>query len=155
MLLCGFSLGRRTAFISTGQPHRSQRSCSAESRAPHSVQISIYFEAPLLTRSLKSFEGLKIGTFLASIRSDSPVAGLRTFRAGRSWIRNEPNPRSSMDSPRAKASSMVSQNPTNTALVSSLVKPVLSEIASISFALVTIKCALLTNAKTFIVFGMV
>src|SRR5258707_5508594 len=64
--------------------------------------------APSLTRSRKSFPGLKCGTYLPDNATASPVFGLRPWRGGRKCSEKLPKPRISMRSPCESASLMIS-----------------------------------------------
>src|SRR5689334_11790804 len=61
----------------------------------------------LLISSFSSLPGLKYGTFFGGTSTLSPVFGLRPFRGSRLRRRKLPNPRSSIFSPRCKASMML------------------------------------------------
>src|SRR5688572_10474848 len=58
-------------------------------------------------RSFSSLPGLKYGTFLGGTSTLSPVFGFRPFRGSRLRRRKLPNPRSSIFSPRCRASMML------------------------------------------------
>src|SRR5262249_20571892 len=60
-----------------------------------------------LIRSLSSFPGLKYGTRFGGTSTLSPVFGLRPLRDSRWRSRKLPNPRSSIFSPRWRASMML------------------------------------------------
>ena len=57
--------------------------------------------------SRSSLPGLKCGTRLAGTTTPAPVLGLRPVRLSRLRMRKEPNPLSSILSPRCRASMMV------------------------------------------------
>src|SRR5689334_21358665 len=61
----------------------------------------------LLISSFSSLPGLKYGTFFGGTSTLSPVFGLRPFRGSRLRRRKLPKPRSSIFSPRCKASMML------------------------------------------------
>src|SRR3954466_8972030 len=60
-----------------------------------------------LISSLSSLPGLKYGTFFGGTSTLSPVFGLRPLRGSRRRRRKLPNPRSSIFSPRCRASMML------------------------------------------------
>src|ERR1051326_773715 len=60
-----------------------------------------------LMSSFSSFPGLKYGTFFGGTSTLSPVFGLRPLRGSRLRRRKLPNPRSSIFSPRCRASMML------------------------------------------------
>src|SRR5882724_2628509 len=81
---------------------------TAEVLQRHARQSRMGRSAPSLTRSRKSFPGLKCGTYLPDNATASPVFGLRPWRGGRKCSEKLPKPRISMRSPCESASLMIS-----------------------------------------------
>src|ERR1700730_11920425 len=86
--------------------------------------------------SLSSFPGLKYGTFFGGTSTLSPVLGFRPFRGSRLRRRKLPNPRSSIFSPRCKASMMLLKTVSTMTSECFLVRSETRETSSTSSALV-------------------
>src|SRR6185437_7359144 len=72
-------------------------------------QSRMGLSAPSLTRSLRSFPGLKCGTYFPDKATASPVLGLRPCRGGLKCRQKLPNPRISIRSPVDRESLMISR----------------------------------------------
>src|SRR5437867_942139 len=90
----------------------------------------------LLISSFSSLPGLKYGTFFGGTSTLSPVFGLRPFRGSRLRSRKLPNPRSSIFSPRCRASMMLLKTVSTMTSECFFVKSDTRETSSTSSALV-------------------
>src|SRR5690606_27720850 len=125
-LQCALPRGRRTR--QTGAPEESPGSRAIDGAAASA--------SPRLIRSFSSLPGLKYGTCLGGTSTLSPVLGLRPLRDSRRRRRKLPNPRSSIFSPRCRASTMLWNTASTMTSECFLVRSDTLETSSTSSALV-------------------
>jgi integration host factor subunit beta len=98
--------------------------------------------ASRLMSSFSSLPGLKYGTFFGGTSTLSPVFGLRPLRGSRFRRRKLPNPRSSIFSPRCRASMMLLKTVSTMTSECFLVRSDTRETSSTSSALVMLPAPL-------------
>src|SRR5262245_57499940 len=101
-----------------------------------------------LIRSFSSLPGLKYGTFFGGTSTLSPVFGLRPLRGSRWRRRKLPNPRSSIFSPRCRASMMLLKTVSTISSECFLVRSETRETSSTSSAFVMVPSSEIENSRS-------